>query len=136
MKTISLLAAIVLCVSIGFATQAGHGELEELDFALEGLPVYVQETRKGPNQASTNEYKLDTTTLVFLIKQSVDPDGWSNPKVKIAPSNLRGRDVLRIVQTPLNHEKIAELLAKLRRASPNYVEDEDLIGVSQAKAKQ
>jgi hypothetical protein len=137
MKTITVLAAIVLCVSVGFATQTGHGELKELSFSLEGLPVYVQDVHKGPNESLTNEYKLDTTTLELLIKQSVDPDGWSNPGVKIAPTSNRGKDVLRIVQTPLNHERIADLLSRLRKASPNYVEeDEDLIGVPPTKAKQ
>jgi hypothetical protein len=136
MKTIALLVATALTVSVSFATHTGQGELKELNFSLEGLPVYVQDARKGPNESLTNEYKLDTTTLEFLIKQSVDPDGWSNPGVKIAPTSHRGRDVLRIVQTPLNHERIADLLSRLRKASPNYVDEEELFGVPPTEAKQ
>jgi hypothetical protein len=80
MKTIALLVATALTVSVSFATHTGQGELKELNFSLEGLPVYVQDARKGPNESLTNEYKLDTTTLEFLIKQSVDPDGWSKDR--------------------------------------------------------
>jgi hypothetical protein len=136
MKTIALLVATALTVSVSFATHMGQGDLRELNFSLEGLPVYVQDARKGPNESLINEYRLDTTTLEFLIKQSVDPDGWSNPGVTISPASDRGSDVLRIVQTPLNHERIADLLFRLRKASPNYVEDEDLIGVPTTKPKQ
>lgn len=136
MKTIALLVATALTVSLSFATHSGQGGLKELNFSVEGLPVYVQAARKGPNESLIHEYKLDTTTLEFLIKQSVDPDGWSNPGVEVFPTSVRGRDVLRIVQTPLNLEKIADLLSRLRKASPNYVEDVDLIGVPPTKTRQ
>ena len=138
MKTIALLVATALTLSLCFASHTGQGELKERNFLLEGLPVYVQDARKGQNEPLTNEYHLDTSTLEFLIRQIVDPDGWSNPGVMIAPASDRGRDVLKIVQTPLNHERIADLLFRLRKASPNYVDvgEEELFGVPPREAKQ
>jgi hypothetical protein len=134
MKTIALLVAIALTVSVCFATQTGHGELRELNFSLEGLPVYVKDAIEVPDQSSVHQYKLDTTVLVFLIKQNVDPHGWNNQGPKIESSTVRGRNVLRIVQTQVNQEKIAELLSKLRKASPHYVEkEEEFLGVSTKK---
>lgn len=135
MKTMSLLlAAIVVSLSVCFATQIGTEEAYERNYSLEGLPVYVKNMRKEANQSSIDAYKVDASTLVFLIKQSVDPDGWGEEGIKISATNHKGMDVLRIAQTPLNHEKITELLSKLKKASPYYVEnDTELFGVAPAK---
>jgi hypothetical protein len=127
-------ATIVLSLSVCFATQIGKKEQYERNYSLEGLPVYVKDIRKEASQSSLNEYKVDTTILVFFIKQSVDPDGWSEQGIIISTTNHKGMDVLRIVQTPLNHEKISELLSKLKKASPYYVEsDAELFGVAPTK---
>ncbi|MCU0714073.1 MAG: hypothetical protein MUC43_18600 [Pirellula sp.] len=135
MKKMSLLlAAIVVSLSVCFATQVGNEEPYERNYSLEGLPVYVKNIRKGASQSSLNEYKVDTTTLVFLIKQSVDPDGWGEEGIKISATNHKGMDVLRIVQTPSNHEEITDLLSKLKKASPHYVDnDVELFGVAPTK---
>lgn len=125
---------MVLGLSVCFATQAGKEKPYERNYSLEGLPVYVKDTLKVASQSSLNEYKVDTTTLVFLIKQSVDPAGWSEEGIVIGTTNHQGMDLLRIVQTPLNHEKITDLLSELKMASPYYVEnDAELVGVAPGK---
>lgn len=135
MKTMSLLmVSIVLSLSICFTTQIDDEKPYERNYSLEGLPVYLKVESRGTNQPSPVEYHLDTTILVFFIKQSVAPDGWHEEGIKISATNHKGVDVLKIVQTPENHEKITEILSKLRKASSYYVEDRlELFGSTPAK---
>lgn len=135
MKMLALFLAIIfLSLSVCFATQFDKKDHDERNYSLEGLPVYLKAVRDQTNQSSLNEYTVDTSILVYLIKQSVDPDGWSEEGVAISATNHKGMDVLRIVQTPLNHEKITELLMTLKSASPHYVKpDAELFGVAPKK---